>query len=95
MKHLIRRFKAVEKPFLEPGDPGINGGPQHRKRRRSRSVSPYAHSAYNSPPEKSHARSRGDDEKGPRLPRYADEPVDDDDAYWALRTKYANYGFRR
>ncbi|KAK5744190.1 hypothetical protein LTR17_002220 [Elasticomyces elasticus] len=93
IRYLIKRFKAIEKPFLEPGDPGINGDGQHRKRRRSRSVSPYDRSAYNSPPEKAHSRLRGD--KGPRLPQYADDLVDDEDAYWPLRTKYANYGLRK
>ncbi|KAK4895310.1 hypothetical protein LTR27_006653 [Elasticomyces elasticus] len=94
IRYLIKRFKAIEKPFLEPGDRGINGDGQHRKRRRSRSVSPYDRSAYNSPPEKAHSRSRGD-KGGPRLPRYADDPVDDEDAYWPVRTKYANYGLRK
>ncbi|TKA56770.1 hypothetical protein B0A55_12379 [Friedmanniomyces simplex] len=98
VRHLIKRFKGIEKPFLEPGDPGIGGDSQHRKRRRnSRSVSPYEHSAYNSPPEKTYTRGRGnaEDSKGPRLPRYADEPVDEDDAYWPVRTKYADYSFRK
>ncbi|KAK1041695.1 hypothetical protein LTS16_009470 [Friedmanniomyces endolithicus] len=101
VRQLIKRFKGIERPFLEPGDPGIGVEAQHhRKRRRnnSRSVSPYEHSAYNSPPEKTHARARGEGEaKGPRLPRYADEPpvVDEEEAYWAVRTKYADYSFRK
>ncbi|KAK1072995.1 hypothetical protein LTR12_005816 [Friedmanniomyces endolithicus] len=101
VRQLIKRFKGIERPFLEPGDPGIGGEAlHHRKRRRnnSRSVSPYEHSAYNSPPEKSHTRARGVGEaKGARLPRYADEPpvVDEEEAFWAVRTKYADYSFRK
>ncbi|KAK0917025.1 hypothetical protein LTR02_000355 [Friedmanniomyces endolithicus] len=102
VRQLIKRFKGIERPFLEPGDPGIGGEAlhQHRRKRRrgSRSVSPYEHSAYNSPPEKTHARARGEGEgKGARLPRYADEPpvVDEEEAYWAVRTKYADYSFRK
>ncbi|EMC98690.1 hypothetical protein BAUCODRAFT_378039 [Baudoinia panamericana UAMH 10762] len=94
IKHLIKQFRDIEKPFLEPGDHGIEEGTKRRKRRRSsRSISPYAHSPYNSPPEKAYARSRTDHD---RLPRYADErgyEDDDDDRYWAQRTRYAHYSF--
>ncbi|KAK0249441.1 hypothetical protein B0A54_03713 [Friedmanniomyces endolithicus] len=97
VRQLIKRFKGIEKPFLEPGDPGIGGEALHRRKRRrnnSGSVSPYEHSAYASPPEKAHKRARGDGEA--RLPRYADEPpVDEEDAYWAVRTKYADYSFKK
>ncbi|KAK0278850.1 hypothetical protein LTR35_009115 [Friedmanniomyces endolithicus] len=100
VRQLIKRFKGIERPFLEPGDPGIGGEAQHQHRRKRRrdnsgSVSPYEHSAYASPPEKAHKRARGDGEA--RLPRYADEPpvVDEEDPYWAVRTKYADYSFRK
>jgi hypothetical protein len=95
IKQLIKRFKDVERPFLEKGEGGIDDDINPRKRRRrSQSVSPYEHSAYNSPPEKAHVRSRyNGGHKGNRDSRYADERgVDDDeDAFWAQRTKYCNY----
>lgn len=98
VKHLIKRFKEMEKPFLEPGEHGISDATNHqRNRRRSRSVSPYYnHSAYASP-EKAGARSRTDHDRDARLPRYANERYDDDDddKYWAQRTRYADYGFAK
>jgi hypothetical protein len=93
IKALIRRFKDVERPFLEPGEGGIDGDLNPRKRRRrSRSVSPYEHSAYNSPPEKAHVRSRYNNGRRDSS-RYADERgIDsDEDAFWAQRTQYCNY----
>lgn len=93
IKRLIKQFKDIEKPFLEPGEHGIADATNHRKRRRSRSVSPYAHSAYNSPPEKAYSRSRTNHDREGRLPRYADEVDDDDDRFWAQQTQYANFSF--
>jgi len=100
VRQLIKRFKGIERPFLEPGDPGIGGEAQHhRKRKRRRgsggSVSPYEHSAYNSPLEKTHKRAAREVEEA-RVPCYADEPpMNEEDAYWAVRTKYADYSFKK
>ncbi|KAK3674191.1 hypothetical protein LTR78_006038 [Recurvomyces mirabilis] len=98
IRYLIKRFKEIEKPFLEPGELGISGDTNPRKRRRrSRSESPYDQS-YNSPPEKAHGRGRYDDDvKDPRMSRYADERGidEDDDKYWAQRTQYAQYSFKK
>ena len=60
MRHLIRQFKEIEKPFLEPGEVGIGDEINHRRRRRrDESVSPYyEHSAYASLPEKAYTGAR-------------------------------------
>ena len=93
LRHMIKQFKALEQPFLEPGERGIGDASNHRKRsrRRNSSVSPphYDHAAYSSPPEK-RARSNHDRDKEQR----AKEEVDDD-AYWAERTQYANFTLKR
>lgn len=97
IRHLIRRYRDLEKPFLEPGEPGIGDMANHRKkaRRRNSSVSPphYDHAAYSSPPEKpsrarSRARSNHDKEN------YLDEEAEED-AYWTQRTRYADFTLRR
>ncbi|KAK5134672.1 hypothetical protein LTR08_006187 [Meristemomyces frigidus] len=89
VKHLIRRFREVERPFLMPGEKGIAarepaGGRGQRRPRRGGggSRSPYyAHSAYAEPPEKAarrRSRSRGigrGGERETRLPRYANEKM--------------------
>ena len=95
MRHLIRKFREVEKPFLEEGEPGIDDAPNHRKRarRRNSSVSPphYDHGAYSSPPEKSgRARSRANGRDNANGDEEAEE-----DAYWAQRTQYAKFTLRR
>lgn len=92
VRGLIKRFRALEKPFLEPGEAGIGDASNHRKRsrRRNSSLSPpyYNHAAYSSPPEKrprtrSRARSRtGKDQ--------IDEEAEEE-AYWAQRIKYADF----
>lgn len=89
VKHLIKRFRELERPFLEDGSGGIADLPNHRPRARRRNSSPspprYTHAAYGSPSEKhpkaktNHERDQMDDEA-------------DDDMYWAQRTKYAKYG---
>lgn len=103
VKHLIKKFEKVEAPFLEPGHRGIADATNHRRRRRaSRSASPYQHAAYassSSPPEKrgGRARSRTDHDREGRLPRYRTDDEEDDeryrDRYWAQRTRYADYSF--
>lgn len=94
VRHLIKRFKDLEKPFLEPGEPGIGDAANHRRnaRRRNSSLSPpqYDHAAYSSPPEKdgrtrSRARSNHDRDKDRH-----DEELEED-AYWAQRIRYANF----
>ena len=97
IRHLCRRFKELEKPFLEEGAAGIGDAPNHRTRarRRNSSVSPprYAHAAYSSPPEKhTHARSRArsNHEKG----NHEDEEAEED-AFWAQRTQHADFTLRR
>lgn len=90
LRHLIKKFKELEQPFLEPGDPGIGGG--HRKRRRNSSMSPphYDHAAYHSPPEKKRGRSNHDRDREDK----AEDDVDED-AYWAQRTQYADFTLKR
>ena len=95
IRHLIRRFREVEKPFLEPGEPGISDAANHRKRarRRNSSLSPphYDHAAYSSPPEKSsRGRSKGRTNHDRDEEKNADEELDED-AYWAQRIQYANF----
>ena len=96
VRHLIKQFRLLEQPFLEPGELGIGDAMNHRKRsrRRNSSISPprYDHAAYYSPPEKNgrRARSNHDRDKEER----AEEEVDED-AYWAQRTHYASFTLRR
>lgn len=96
IRHLIRQFRELEQPFLEPGERGIGDWVNHRKkgRRRNSSVSPphYDHAAYSSPPEKS-ARSR----KRTNHDREEDGAEDDveEDAYWAQRTQYAKFTLKK
>ena len=93
LRHMITQFKALEQPFLEPGERGIGDASNHRKRsrRRNSSISPphYDHAAYSSPPEK-RARSNHerDEEQGAKY-------EGDEDAYWAERTRYANFTLER
>lgn len=87
VRTLMRKFKELEDPFLVPGENGIDGGPR-RSSKRSRSTSPYyQHSAY-ALPEKGRGRSRADSDGGRR-------EQDDDDAFWAQRTQYASFNFKR
>ena len=88
VRQLIKRFRELEKPFLEDGERGIRDYPNHRTRarRRNSSVSPpyYTHAAYGSPPEK-RSRTRNNHDRD-----QIDEETDED-AYWAQRTKYGKY----
>lgn len=97
LRHLVRQFRDLEKPFLEPRESGIADAPNHRRRsrRRGSSVSPprYDHAAYASPPEKNgrtRSRARGYQDRD----QVMEEEVDED-AFWAQRTHYANYTLRR
>ncbi len=90
VRHFIKRFKELERPFLAEGDPGVGGATDHRKgtRRRNSSVSPsrYEHAAYSSPPEKG-GRGRSRHEKD----NEQEENEGDESAYWAQRTRYRHF----
>lgn len=91
VRSLIKRFKALEKPFLAPGNDGIEGWKDHNhrnRRRRDSSVSPYEHSAYASPPEKGQGNGN-ERERGRRTTE------DDDDVFWAQRQQYADFTLKR
>ncbi|KAK3683028.1 hypothetical protein LTR37_020626 [Vermiconidia calcicola] len=94
VRHLIGRFRDLEKPFLGDGEMGIRDAPNHRKRarRRNSSLSPsrYYHAAYASPPEKSSPRARSNHERDPQM----EEDVDED-AFWAQRTNYGDLTLHR
>ena len=94
VRHMIKRFEALEKPFLANGEHGIQDSTHHRKRarRRNSSVSPpqYEHAAYSSPPEK--GRRGRSTNKGREYP---DDDEDEDDAYRTQRTQYAKFTLRR
>lgn len=94
VKSLIKRFRELERPFLEEGEAGIDDAVKHRRngRRRNSSVDlpRYAHAAYASPSEKNRDRSSHD-----RDGHLATDKDDEDDAFWAQRTKYASYTFSR
>lgn len=94
IKRLIKQFRQLERPFLEDGEDGIADAVNHRRgsRRRNSSVDPprYSHGAYASPPEKARARSEYD--RDGNLVMDKDE---EDDAFWAQRTNYANLTLKR
>ncbi|KJY00579.1 hypothetical protein TI39_contig322g00020 [Zymoseptoria brevis] len=65
VRHLMKRFRALEQSFLEPGKDGIDGWSKHRSRRDG-SVSPYDHAAYTKAPSGrrlTQDRGRRDDEE--------------------------------
>lgn len=98
IRHLIRQFKDIEKPFLEPGEHGISDELNHRKRRRrDESGSPYyEHSAYASPPEKAYAGARNRSRSRNNHDRqYNDRDEGDEEKYWAQRTQYARYSLKK
>ncbi|KAK6442347.1 hypothetical protein LTR95_001423 [Oleoguttula sp. CCFEE 5521] len=73
VKTLIKRFQAVEAPFLEEGEEGIQQSGKRRSRRRSASRAPYyTHSAYASP----------------EIDKQADSDHEDDDRFWPQRVRY-------
>jgi hypothetical protein len=90
VRHLIKRFKELERPFLADGAHGIADAPNHRKkaRRRNSSLSPphYDYAAYSSPPEKS-VRGRSNE--------HQDDQDVDDDPFWARKTQYADFTLHR
>lgn len=94
IKRLIRSFRELERPFLEDGENGIDDAISHRKgskRRNSSSDLPrYSHGAYTSPPEKNRARSEYD-----RNGHLVTDKDEEEDAFWAQRTSYASYTFKR
>lgn len=94
IKRLIKSFRELERPFLEDGEAGIDNAVNHRRsgRRRDSSSGPprYSHGAYASPPEKRHSRSEYDREGNLVM-----EKDDEDDAFWAQRTNYANFTLKR
>ena len=95
IRHLIKQFRDLEKPFLEEGERGINDAPNHRKRarRRNSSLSPpnYEHAAYSSPPEKNTSRGRSNHDRD-----YITEKDEvEEDAYWAQRVHYADFTLKR
>ena len=98
LRSLIKRFRDLERPFLEPGEPGINDSARAHKRKSSRrnrsrntssSPSPWqGHGAYY--PEKPSRRSRSKSDA-----RKAIDDEVEEDAYWAQRCKYANFTLGR
>lgn len=98
VKYLIKRFKALEKPFLVEGSEGIADWEKHRRRRKTRddSSSPYyEHAAY----ARGHAHDNSDRRKsrGSDLERRrgrSQHPEEDDDAetFWAERQQYKHFG---
>ena len=92
VRHMIKQFHALEKPFLEPGEEGIqratnnssNNG-NRRSRRRGDSGSPYyTHEAY---------RSASREKRG-RGPSKEDRD-DDGDTFWPQRVRYCDFTLLR
>ncbi|KAM0720617.1 hypothetical protein Q7P37_004754 [Cladosporium fusiforme] len=62
VRHFIKQFEELEKPFLEPGEEGIHHAVNRRSRRRGDSGSPYyTHEAYKNPSYEKRGRSTADD----------------------------------
>jgi hypothetical protein len=82
VRHMIKQFQALEKPFLEPGEEGIRQVGGRRSRRRGESSSPYyTHEAYNSPSYEKRPRSANED--------------NDDDEFWPQRVRYCDFTLHR
>ncbi|SMY19021.1 unnamed protein product [Zymoseptoria tritici ST99CH_1A5] len=79
VRHLMKRCRALEQSYLEPGEDGIDGLSKHRSRRGG-SVSPYDHAAYASAP----SGRRLTQDQGRR------DDEEEDDAYWAQRIHTVN-----
>ncbi|TKA33248.1 hypothetical protein B0A50_00801 [Salinomyces thailandicus] len=106
VKQLLRKFKELERPFLEDGEWGVAGveGREERRRRRRRREERSMSPSWN---EKGgggdRSRSRTEHERGGRrlsrygMERYEDDDQDDPDGerFWAQRVRYADYGFGR
>jgi hypothetical protein len=90
VRHMIKQFQALEKPFLEPGEEGIqqatnDSGGNRRSRRRGDSSSPYyTHEAYRSSTYEKRAR-------GP----HNDDHDDDGDVFWPQRVRYCDFTLHR
>lgn len=83
LRHMIRQFQDLEKPFLEPGEEGIRQVSSRRPRRKGESSSPYyTHEAYNSPAYEKRSRS-------------ANEDGDDEENFWPQRVRYCNFTLHR
>jgi hypothetical protein len=86
VRHMIKQFQALEKPFLEPGEEGIRQVGSRRSRRRGGSSSPYyTHEAYNSPSYEKRSEKRA---------RSANED-EEDDAFWPQRVRYCDFTLHR
>lgn len=83
VRHMIKQFQDIEKPFLEQGEEGIHQAASGRRsRRRGESSSPYyTHEAYKSPPYEKRARSANHD--------------DDDEMFWPQRVRYCPFTLHR
>ena len=107
LRSLIKKFKALERPFLQDGASGIDDFKRHRPSRRNSSVSPhYEHSAYAPVRESRHHHSEKSGDKRGRSrtdpehhdhDRDRDRDRDDayaDEAFWAQRTAYRPLSLR-
>jgi len=82
VRHMIKEFQALEKPFLEPGEEWIRQVGSRRSRRRGESSSPYyTHEAYSSPSYEKRARSANED--------------NEDDEFWPQRVRYCDFTLLR
>lgn len=95
VRHMIKQFQALEEPFLEPGEEGIqratnnhnnnNSSGNRRPRRRGDSGSPYySHEAYRSASHEK--RARGPNNK---------DHEDDADTFWPQRVRYSDFTLHR
>ncbi|KAF7197758.1 hypothetical protein HII31_00847 [Pseudocercospora fuligena] len=96
VKWLVRRFRELERPFLETGEEGIMG---ERKRRRAGSEggSPYyEHSAY-APPhtEKGNGRSRSQRRRRSTRLDVSEDDEENDSAFWAQRVQYCDFTLKK
>jgi hypothetical protein len=95
VRHMIKQFQALERPFLEPGEEGIqramnngssSGNNRRSSRRRGDSGSPYyTQEAYRS-------ASR---EKRARGPNNEDHGDDDGEVFWPQRVRYCDFTLHR
>ena len=92
VRAMFKQFQALEKPFLEPGEEGIqqatgNSSSNRRSRRRGDSASPhYTHGAY---------RSSSYEKKRARGPSDNEDYDDDGDAFWPQRVRYCDFTLHR
>jgi hypothetical protein len=92
VRHMIKQFQVLEKPFLEPGEEGIqqatsSSNSDRRSRRRGDSRSPYyTHSAY---------RSSSYEKKRARGPSDNEDYDDQGDAFWPQRVRYCDFTLHR